>query len=54
MRERNPEVIPPQGVGLLDGFEWVTMDLNNEKHVRIFKTLFDCPGSFSDEISYIP
>ncbi|KAI5838067.1 acyl-CoA N-acyltransferase [Morchella snyderi] len=33
VRDTNPEVVPPHGVELLDGFEWVTMDLNDPKHL---------------------
>lgn len=37
VRENNPEVVPTRSAELLHGFEWVTMDLNDEKQVIIFK-----------------
>lgn len=33
VREKNPQVVPARGIELLDGFELVTVDLNNEKQV---------------------
>lgn len=35
IRERNPEAVPSQSVELLDGFEWVTANLNDEKQVIV-------------------
>lgn len=42
VRDTNPEVVPPHGVELLDGFEWVTMDLNDPKHVRSSSRIPEC------------
>lgn len=33
IREKNPEVVSAEGPVLLDGFEWVTMDLTDEHQV---------------------
>lgn len=42
VRDTNPEVVPPHGVELLDGFEWVTMDINDTKHVRSSSGIPEC------------
>ena len=33
----NPEEVPKEPRALHDGFEWVTMDLEDQKEVRIFE-----------------
>ncbi|KAI5778522.1 acyl-CoA N-acyltransferase [Geopyxis carbonaria] len=34
VRLKNPEVVAPEGAPLLEGFEWVTMDLNDEAQMQ--------------------
>lgn len=35
VREQNPKVVSARGIELLDGFEWVTIDPNDEKQVIV-------------------
>lgn len=33
IRQTNPEDVPTEGAALLEGFEWVTMDLSDDAQV---------------------
>jgi hypothetical protein len=45
VRQKNPEVISAEGPALLDGFEWVTIDLTDEHQVWSVLSHVQCHSS---------